>query len=237
MMTLGRSVLLGVWLSLTTGSAMAADKLTIVTEDAPPFSFVDRATGQIAGTSTDVVRKLLAASGIEAEFQLLPWQRAYAMGKDEPNTCVYSTTVTDERKPLFKWVEPINYERWVVYAKPDTAAASIASIDEAKAKGLTIGGYQGDAVALWLKANGFKVDAAVKDSLNPGKLMDDKLDLWAAYESTAVGILAEAKVTGPVKLFAFLNVRMGLACSRQTPDDLVDRMAAALKEVGPKPPM
>lgn len=226
-----------VWAAIAAGAgvAQAADKLTITTEDSPPFNYPDPASKQIVGTSTEVVRKVLAAAGVEADIQLLPWQRAYAMGKDEPNTCVYSTTVTDERRPLFKWVEPINYDHWVVYAKPGSPAAAVTAIDEAKAKGLTIGGYQGDAVAQWLKAEGYKVDAAVRDNQNPGKLMADKIDLWATFESTAIGSMDEAKVTGPVKLFAFRDVRLGLACSQKTPDEVVARLVAALRTVGPKP--
>src|SRR5258707_6571241 len=96
-------------------SSPAAAHLTITTVENPPLSYMDPNTREVTGIVTEVVKQALAKAGVEYRIEILPWQRAYKMGLEEPNTCVYATVVTDERKPLFKWASPIATDNWLLY--------------------------------------------------------------------------------------------------------------------------
>jgi len=89
-------------------SAMAADAahLKLLTEDYPPFNMADSG-GRVIGLSTDIVRQLLQRAGISYDVELLPWVRAFNRAVLEPNTCVYSTTRTEQREHQFKWIGPV----------------------------------------------------------------------------------------------------------------------------------
>jgi len=81
-------------------------KLTVVTEDWPPFSYLDE-NGQVNGLTTELVKQLLADQGIHYELELLPWNRAYQKAKNESNVAIYSIYRTKERESHFYWYCPL----------------------------------------------------------------------------------------------------------------------------------
>ena len=65
---------------------------------------------------------------------------------------------------MFKWVMPIEGLKVVIYKlKGSPITATI--LDDLK--NVMIGGYSGDAAAIYLKLRGFQVDEASTDSINP----------------------------------------------------------------------
>jgi polar amino acid transport system substrate-binding protein len=164
-------------------------------------------------------------SAIEAKYELLPWARAYEQALKMPGHCVYSTTLTEARKPLFKWVQPIVSNNWVLYTAAGSSAPAPASLDAVKGK--RIGGYIGDATAIWLKEQGHDVDEAQRDDLNPKKLEAGRIDYWASGERLAPIMAREAGVA----IKPVLTIRqtvLGLACNEAVPAATVDKLNAAL---------
>ena len=49
-------------------------------------------------------------------IQLLPWARGYLMLQKKPNTILFSTTRSEKREKMFKWVGPIVKNRLSLYA-------------------------------------------------------------------------------------------------------------------------
>jgi polar amino acid transport system substrate-binding protein len=199
--------------------------ILVTTEEYPPFNMSDH--GEITGTATALVKTMFEKAGIPYHIQSLPWQRAYNMALADKDTCVYSTTVTEERQTLFEWVGPLVHNNWVLFARADRAPP--ANLEAAK--GQVIGGYNGDAITLFLQNQGYTVDVAPRDDVNPSKLLNGRLDYWAtgselgAFEARAQGI------TGIKPVLTFKEAVMALACNKATDPVVLDKLRAALADI------
>lgn len=208
------------------GMACAAPqpRLYLTTETSAPSSML--ANGRVVGIATDKLRSALARAGVAYEIALLPWQRAYTAALKRPDTCVYSTTRTPEREALFKWVGPLDSAQWVLMGRADRKLA-LDSLEQAR--GLRIGTYHGDARDAYLRSRGFATDAAPNDFLNPQKLMQGRIDLWAASWRRGSTVLQKHgwdKTIVPVLVFR--NIEVYLACNPSVPDALAARLNAEL---------
>ena len=91
------------------------EKLHFLTEEFPPYNYMEK--GQLAGSSPEILAALfqqLKAPQTLQEVKVLPWARAYSQLGTDPWACLFSTTKTKEREPLFQWVGPISPARNVV---------------------------------------------------------------------------------------------------------------------------
>ncbi len=211
------------------GQVATAASLTLTTEEYPPFNFVNPAeTNAVSGITTDVVREIMRRTGTGHTIHLLPWQRAYNAALQQPDHCVFSTTITDERLPLFKWVGPIVDNDWVMYAKAGSPL-ELASLDEAR--GRTVGGYTGDAVALYLADQGFTLSLVKNDRLNARMIEAGRIDLWASGSKLAPYLAKSEGTSGLKPLFTFRQTQLGLACHLAVDDAVIDELQAALDAV------
>jgi polar amino acid transport system substrate-binding protein len=213
------------------GGPSRAAGLTIATESYPPFN-MQAADGSVTGLSTDILRLLMERAGVAYGLTLMPWQRAYAMARDLAGTCVYSTTRTAEREPLFLWVGPLVRNDWVLFGRTGGEAGPsprVATLEDARP--YSIGGYDGDAVALYLAEQGFSVATAPYDRLNPKKLAAGRIDFWATGDLLGRTLAAREGVTEIAPLLTFRRTEMYLACNPAVPKATVDRLNAVLEEM------
>lgn len=204
-------------------SAIAADKITLVTEDAPPFN-MDK-NGTITGSATDILSIALKKANIEFTNTLMPWAKAYQMGLDEKNTAVYSTTRTPEREALFKWVGPLAQNSWVFFAKKGSKI-KVKSLEEAKK--YTVGGYNGDAKAMFLLKEGFlegkNIQLASNEKQNMLKLQEGKIDLWASGSELAPWLVKQEKSGEIEEVYTFKKVEMYAAFNKNTDDLIIKKL-------------
>ena len=203
-----------------------ADELIINTENYPPFNY--ECGNEIKGIATDKMRKILFKADINYKMKVLPWALAYKEALINKNTCVFSTTITPERKNKFKWVTPLVKNDWVFFAKKGSNI-KLNTLEDAKK--YRIGGYLDDAVALYLKKKGFNIYQASTDLLNAKKLSMGRIDLWATGSQS--GILSAKKVgfTEMEKVLTFKRAVLGLACHKSVPDDMMAKMQKALNSL------
>ncbi|MFP5393456.1 MAG: substrate-binding periplasmic protein [Gammaproteobacteria bacterium] len=210
------------------GGALAqapAPRLTLMTEHSPPASM--RIKGEVTGIATDKVREMVRRAGIDYTLELLPWKRAYTVALRQTDACVFSTTRTPEREKLFKWVGPTDEAEWVLMGRADRSYA-LRTLEDARS--LRIGTYNGDARDEYLRTRGFNVDPAPTDSINPRKLLANRIDLWAAVIRRDPQSMEQHKLAGQiVPVLVFNRVRVYLACNTGVPDALIDKMNAALE--------
>ena len=205
----------------------SARQLMLTTENYPPFNMQEGASKQIIGISTDIVRKLMVRAGIDYSIKFLPWQRAYGMALNEEDTCVFSTTETADRKPQFKWVGPLVSNDWTFFGRADSDLR-IESLEDARE--YVVGGYKGDAVAIFLEQQGFDLDLASHDHVNPAKLAAGRFDIWATGNYLGPYLARQAGVA--IKpLHTFKETVMSLACNRSLDDALVERLNTILQEM------
>lgn len=196
--------------------------LYVATEEAAPASMLEG--GRVVGSASDKVRTALARAGLQHTMALLPWKRAYHAALSRPDACVYSTSRTPERERLFKWVAPTATAAWVLMGHADRPLR-IERLDDAR--GLRIGTYHGDARDHYLRAQGFTVDAAPSDLLNPGKLLQGRIDLWAAsLPEAAIAPDRHGWDRRIVPVLVFRRIALYLACNPALPDPVVERLRA-----------
>ncbi len=214
-------------LALLSLVSVQAGALTLTTEDYPPFNFSTDGGKTMTGSATDVMKEVLKRTGINASIVLYPWERAYKSAQDDKDTCVYSATRTEAREKLFKWVGPLAADSWVLYAKGDSTITA-KSLDDVKQ--YSIGGYQGDAKAVFLKAKGLKLDETMKDEQNVKKLEAGRIDLWAA--SSSVGPWVAKNNNVKIKpIVTFQDVQLYAACNLGMPDADIAKMNEAVKAI------
>lgn len=184
---------------------------------------------RVIGIATDKVREAMRRADIDYTIEILPWKRAYLVAQQRRDACVYSTSRTPDREALFKWVGPTDVGQWVMMGRADRKL-KLRSLEDAR--GLRIGTYNGDARDGYLRGLGFRVDAANEDLANAGKLLLDRIDLWAAGLRGGSTILSrygyDKKI---VPLLVFKHIELYLACNRGVPDEVVDRLNAAFKSI------
>ena len=207
-----------------------AEPLILTTEDAPPTNFSLDGGKTITGSATDIVRELFKRAAIEYTIAMYPWERAINMAENEKNTCVYSTTRTEAREKKFQWVGPVAPNDWVMFALADSKI-TVKTLDDAKK--YKVGGYRGDAVALYLEEQKFKLDNGANDEQSAQKLQAGRIDIWA----TGVQIGPWHAKTYGIKikpLLTFKSTELYVACNLgvapATIDKLSKTMAAMVKD-------
>lgn len=168
----------------TVANASGADDINFMTEQYPPFNYDDGS--KVTGISVDLLTAMLKEMGSSksaADFSVLPWAQGYKRVQDEPNTCLFAMTLTDARKPLFKWVGPFIETNIAVIAKKGTVKiASPADLTKYK-----YGVIRDDIGMQMLETNGVgkdNMDITAKMSSNLKKLDRGRVDA-VAYEQTS----------------------------------------------------
>lgn len=214
--------------------AVAVDSITFLTEQYPPFNY--EADGKAQGVAVDLLVAMLAEAGsakTAADFAVIPWSDGYSRVQAEPGTCLFSTTWTDERAPLFKWVGPIVDTRIVVLAKKGSGVAVASAADLA---GLTHGVIHDDAGQQLLVAAGVPADKMTvsEDSASIMKSLDDgTVQTWAYEEASARYQLSAAGYdpTAFETVHVLKESTTQYACNKDMSDELIASLSGALAAV------
>ncbi len=206
-------------------------RMVLLTENFPPYNMAINGKNfaqedNIDGIAVDIVREMFKRAGIKYSLTLrFPWDRIYKLALEKPGYGVFVTARLAEREDKFKWVGPIGPDDWVLLAKGDSPI-TLGSLDEAKK--YRIGAYKGDAIAEFLGKNGFEADLALRDQENAQKLVKGQIDLWASGDPAGRYLAKQEGVTGLKTVLRFNSDQLYLALNRETPDEVVQKLQAAL---------
>ena len=218
-------LLLWIVLAIVPDLGAAAETLRLVAEEMAPLSMAGPGKDGVTGIATEVIDTALARSRISRTVSLYPWAQAYDMALHRHDTCIYSTSRTEERIPRFKWVGPVVHDRWVLFGRIDGPAP--ATLDEAH--GASIGGHYAGALTAYLESLGFVVDKKNDYHSNMVLVAEHRLDYTAAgLLAGAYAISRDKDLADIVPVLAFKDSDLYLACNRSVPDRVVDRLNAAL---------
>lgn len=209
-----------------------AQTITVVTEEYPPYNYMD-SSKRITGFSTEVVQEVLKRAKVDYQISMYPWARAYQMAQDGPNVLIYSIGRNEKREAMFKWVDviaPYNVYLYKLKSRADIKGADLASL-----KNLRIGAVREDVRAQFLDKEGIKSDLVTDDGVNAKKLATDRIDLFPIDELAMVALykregMDPASVVKVAKLEA-LSSGLYMAFSQQTADELVNKCKKALQEL------
>jgi len=209
-------------LGLPEDARASTPDLLLLTEENPPQNFTDPRTGEIRGIYGDIVGLLLARTGIRAEVRPLPWNRAYAEALARPNTCVFATTMTPARLPLFKWIGPLTEERVFVFSRSDWRDPVASPADLV---GTPVMVQENSGVAQLLAELGIEAMPAQLSQM--GRMVaKGRADLFAAAESIGRSIASQGGFEAR-PLLQLASYRAGIACNLRTEDETLSRLNAA----------
>jgi len=206
----------------------ASPALMIFTEIDPPNQSLD-AEGRLKGMSVDVVREIQKRTGSTDLISVVPWARGYAKLQGRLNVVLFTTAQTEERKPLFKWVGPIDERRYALYVRAD-ASTLPTSLEEAKTLG-RIGVYRNDVRDQILTQEGFSnLDRTTESVANVQKLMAKRVDAIASSPMEIERLVSRAgyKKEDVKETLVFARSLGYIAFSSATPDKVVNSWHAAL---------
>ena len=226
--------------STITGAPLAHAELpqgyevVLQTENFPPFNMAEGGKNfakeeHIQGISADTVREMFKRAGIDYSMTLrFPWDRVYQATLDFPNHGLFSTSMTDDRRPLFKWVGPIAQYESVLLSAPGSNL-KLTSLEQAK--GYTIGAYKSSAVSQRVEAQGLTPVNSLRDQENLQKLLSGTIDLWATSDPVWRYYARQEGVGALNTVLVFNSAPLYLALNKDTPDEVVTRLQNALDEM------
>lgn len=202
-----------------------ADTLYFVTEEYAPFNYSK--DGKVTGIAVDQVERIAKAAGIDYTLEIMPWARAFAMAENQPSTCVFTTGYNRERSDRFAWVNPLLKDQMVLLKrKGDT----YNGLTLPKALELKVGSQRGDFAVEALELLGFKnIDLAADVDITLRKLISGRIDLMPTSVKTYKKLLKDGQ---PVEKAMLMDGQIyGLACNKQTPQDLIKKLQAELDKL------
>lgn len=206
-----------------------AQTINLLTEDAYPFQYLENK--QLTGMAVEVVDQAFKRAGIAHKDEILSWKDAYDRAQLHPDTCVYSTSRSENREKVFKWIGPIVENKWAAFAKKGFKGTLSRPEDLGDYR---VGVLQGDVKERYLKdlRVTFRVPEA-DDARNPSKLTlnrtePDKIDLWITGYYSGAYIAAKTGVKDVVPVWVFQTSQNYLACNLSLPQATVDKLQKAL---------
>lgn len=207
-------------------------RVVLLTENFPPFNMATDGKNfardeNVEGMNTDIIREMFKRAKIQYNLSLrFPWDRIYKLTLEKPNYAIFSTTRSTARDPLFKWVGPLSSTERVLVAAPGKTF-NIKTLEEAKQ--YKIGAYKASSTGQFLENNSIPFESSLRDQINAGKLIDDKIDLWATNDPVFRYFAAQEGVTGLHVVFvAETGTSQYLAFNLETPDEVIQRLQTSL---------
>jgi ABC-type amino acid transport substrate-binding protein len=181
----------------------AGGKLRVITEDYPPYNFVDK-NNNVAGQSTEIVQAIMQKLDLKASIEVMPLAEGFSLAQKGPNVAIFSINRTPQRESLYQWAGPIGSYQQAFYAKKGSTI-KLGRLEDAKTAG-KIGVYKGDAGNQFLSAQGFtNLDESQTDIEALKKLIDGKVQLWLG-NTEGLGIAALQAGISPDELVVLPTV-------------------------------
>ena len=224
-------------LLLSTAMASAAPSLSDLrwmTEEYAPINFSNQ-DGVATGISVDMLQAMMAHLGQPfdpAGVQVLPWARGYRIVQEQPNSCLFATTVTESRLELFRFISPLVENRVSVIAP--RAAGRVIDSPEALTQ-LSIGVVREDIGELLLHEAGIDGNLVRVDSARAlvRMLAAGRFDAIAySFLVTSWAMLENDIDPGDFESIHVLQEGvMGFSCHPETAPELLQSLQQALDTV------
>ena len=231
MKIIGTSIIIG---CLCLVASAVAGQLNLYTEHFPPYSYIEG--DNITGLNTELVRRSCEKAGLECDFRMFPWLRAYEAALKDPQGALYSTSRNAVREPLFKWVGPLAHSKASMYRLKSRPEINPATLEEAK--GFVIAVARGDVYEMYLQSQGFEQGvnllglAAKSDAV--ALFLQHKVDLLIASELILPVWLAQYQrsldIVEPVLDLSIVGANY-LALNPAVPDSIVLQLQQALDQL------
>ncbi|WP_211531377.1 transporter substrate-binding domain-containing protein [Methanocalculus chunghsingensis] len=208
-----------------------ASDLLIVTEENPPYNYLD-ADGEVAGRSTEVVREILARLHDTAPIEVLPWSDAYELALSRPDVVLFSAARTPERDPLFSWVGPIGKQGFVFYA-PGHSGIEVSGVNEIQNM-YTVGVVRDDWRHQYLVKQGFENLVLYPDDIMAIRgVHEGESDLWFGSSDSInpLSLAAGLEPTDLAPVYILREIELYIAFNKETDEGIIRRWQRALDDM------
>lgn len=231
--------LLGIVLTaLLSASAVAEvtslEDLAFYSEVYPPANFIkDDAP---AGYSVDILIEAAKLQGVQITPQQIviqPWARSYRATLTNNDAVLFSTTRTEHREDLFKWVGPISDIKAVVLARVDSGIVIKEPIDMANYRIGVIRDDVGEQMLLELGVPREAMQEANYVTQLAEQLMKKRIDLLAYDENAALWWTSQAGLDP--KMFKVVYIlkkgELYFAFNKHVPQKVVEQLQMGIERL------
>ena len=224
------------FLSLVSSSVTASsvDDILFMTEEYPPYNYEEdnKLQGIVVDTLVSVLQRV-GSSQTRGDIKLLPWARGYKRVQSEPDTCLFSTTRTEEREHLFEWIGPVAPEAVGLIARKETGI-KIESVEDIK--NYKVGTIRDDIAELYLVNASVSIDdmqRVAKTIQNIKKLNLGRIDLWAYDQNVAMWELKRNDFDSAdyESVYELGRKNQYLACHKGTSDSVIQTLQTAIDAI------
>ena len=121
-----------------------AQTFTVVGEEFAPFEF--KKNGKVVGIDVDIARHILTKLGIDAEFKILPWKRAWTQVEDGEVEAVFTTSRKTKREPFVAYPkEDMWVSDFVFFVHKDKKKSGFKGFESAVTGNLEVGIIPGNS--------------------------------------------------------------------------------------------
>lgn len=211
---------------------IGAQTIQAVTEDAPPYTYVEH--GKVTGPVTEVVEQSLQRAGFkDYRLNIYPWARAYDLAQKQPHVLIFLIARTPAREALFHWTGEIMKIEYHLYRWRDRPV-EVPQLDAARA--YSIGVMRDDVRQQYLQSKGFtKLVVSAQPLDNFRKLVSGQVDLVPLTAAEVPSLCKEAAVDCAQleRVLTLHEASTGLymAYSRPTPPEVVERTRKAFEQL------
>ena len=193
--------------------------INLIAEDYKPLSYLEN--DSLNGPSADIVSILNRKLNYNQRIKVYPWKRGYFYVLNKKNTALFSTTRTEERESLFKWVGPLAEKRFNMYA---LKKSNLEIKEIKKAADYTIGVENGTINEQLLLSRGLNnLERVTTPKQNLLKLLYNRIDIWCVSASTFSKTAAELNIDPHEfeQIFTVKKAKLYIAFSIDTPDRVI----------------
>jgi polar amino acid transport system substrate-binding protein len=226
-----KPILFAVLVSLFFRFTLAAQQLSIMAEENPPFN--SQSSGESQGAATDLFLAIAQKAGLtiaRSDVKTVPWARGYEAVQKEPNTILFPMARTPAREALVNWIGPF-YKVKIGLIAPKAKGLKIP--DGAAAAKYKIGTVRDGAPEQAAIAAAIPVDVLERGNdlvSNLKKLQAGRIDM-IAFNATAASFNMASLGMNPADyevVLVFSEPQLYFAVSKATPDATVKSLQTAL---------
>jgi len=236
------TIALIVLFSSSMATAQSLESITWVTEEYPPYNFMEN--GVVKGIAVDTLVEIWKRLGLKKtrkDIKVVPWARGVKMVKTKPGTCLFATTITSERKDIMGWkfVFPIPLiddepENHVIARKSKKAVFNSAEeLKNFSGKFGVVRGDIGESLLMEAGVNSVKFDKTANPLSLIKKLDKGRYDAISYSFATAKAKMAEIGVDPNLYeiVYEFPPKPMGYAFYHSTDEAILKKIQKALDEL------
>jgi polar amino acid transport system substrate-binding protein len=184
---------------------------------------------EIRGPGKRVLARIEALSGVTLHTRVLPGSRVLRSVLAEPGVCAAGMARLPEREANLHWTGVLASGTMTLYGRHDETRRITGVAD---LRGASIVARRESGPAAWLREHGIPAHEVRDTATSLRMLQNRRVDYWLVNELSVRHELTQlGGATPPKPLHEFGRLDAYLACNKQTREDILARLQAAVAQL------